>query len=194
MSDNNCDENREVYARQYPGFRISAGGDSLQNGKVEYEMSTDSAQGFVFYENGNQDFVTNGTSKEVVGHSIKGEPGKTSPAKVIDAVNGDIYFRAKNGTIYLEAANIVITGVDGTGGNIHLQASSNIILNGPTVTTQATNAEINASQSATIVAASSAQMFGGSSTSIQAGPDVDNSNFLSKILSWISKYKTYLNM
>lgn len=192
MSNNECNDS-EVFVRQFEGFRVSSGTDSSSNGKIDFEITTNEGQGLIIYKNGTSDFVVNGSSKEVVGHNLKGEPGKNPVAKVIDAVNGDIYLRATNGTIYIEAANIVIKGADPTQGNIHLQASSGILVNSATTNIQSSDITLSASKSTEIVSAFSSSIVGGAGARVDAGPELDNSSFLSKVLGWITKYKEFLS-
>lgn len=179
-----CNENREVYVRQSPGFRVEAGTSSAKNGEIDVAVSTDLGQGIIIYKNGNSDFVVNGTSKEVVGYDLKGEPGKTPPAKIIDAVNGDIILRAKNGTIYLEAANIRITGVDGIGGEITIQGSKIVNIDAPTFNAQSTNATITGTQSSSVVGGY-VQTVSDSKTTDVSGADLVNTSVTSQIFSGI---------
>ena len=107
----------DPHARQYPGFRVESGTSCAAQGKVDYSVTTDNNQGLVFYENGNLIIRNKASSHELCGEHLT---DNITPAKTIDAANGDIHIRAKNGTIILEAANIRLVGVDGIGGEISL--------------------------------------------------------------------------
>lgn len=188
----NCDDNKEVYVKQNPGYRVETGTSSAKNGEIDIAVSTDLGQGIIIYKNGNSDFVVNGTSKEVVGHEITGEPGKTSPAKIIDAKNGDIILRATNGTIYLEAANIRLTGIDGMAGEITIQGSKIVNIDAPTINAQGTNTTIAGSQSANIVGGGSLQLVSATKTTSVSNSDLDNASVMSKILSnTVNRFKNF---
>lgn len=179
---------RNPFARQFPGFRISAGTDSAKNGKIDVSCTTDKGQGIIIYQNGNCDFVVDKTSKEVVGHKISDDK---SPAKIIDAVNGDIHLRALNGTIILEAKNIRIVGVDGSEGEVTIQGSKIVKMSAP-------NVEVQSSGAATIVAAQGVNIAGSytdisasTQTTVSSGVDAASSSILGQILSAIKKFKEF---
>ena len=168
---------RNPFARQLPGFRIEAGTDSAKNGKID-----------IIYENGNCDFTVDKTSKEVVGHKIADDK---TPAKVIDAVNGDIHLRALNGTIILEAKNIRIVGVDGSEGEVTIQGSKIVKMSAP-------NVEVQSSGAATIAAAQGVNIAGvytdisaSTQTTISSGVDAASSSLLGQVLSAIKKFKDF---
>lgn len=180
---------RNPFGRQFRGFRIEAGTDSARNGKIDLSCTTDKGQGVIMYENGNCDFVVNATSKEVVGHNI--ESDKT-PAKIIDAVNGNIHLRAKNGTIILEAANIRIVGVDGIGGEVTIQSSKIVSIEGPTISTQSSgDTNIVAAKSANVVGTSGVDITASAQTTRSSGVDSDSSSILGQLLQAITKFKKF---
>lgn len=182
---------RNPYTRQRNGFRIEAGTDSAKNGKIDYACTTDLGQGLILYENGNSDFVVNGTSKERIGHHIE---DNKSPAKLIDAVNGNIHLRAKNGTIILEAANIRIVGVDGHGGEITIQGSKIVHIEAPTFGVQASgDATIAASKEALVSGAVAASLVTSGKNSCVSGTDSDSSSLLSQLMSALTKFKEFFN-
>lgn len=182
---------RNPFARQFRGFRIEAGTDSAKNGKIDVSCTTNKGQGIIIYENGNSDFVVNATSKEVLGHNI--EDDKT-PAKIIDAINGDIHLRAKNGTIILEAANIRIVGVDGEGGEITIQGSKIVSIEGPTITAQASgDATIAAAKEAHLTGTAAANLNSSGKNTSNSGVDTDSSSIMGQILAGIKKFKDFWN-
>lgn len=179
------------FLKQNNGFRVESGTDSAKNGKIDIAVTTDKGQGIIVYENGNSDFVVKGTSKEVLGYSINDDK---SPAKVIDALNGDIHLRAKNGTIILEAANIRIVGVDGIGGEITIQGSKIVSIEGPTITAQASgDATIAAAKEAHLTGTAAANLNSSGKNTCNSGVDTDSSSIMGQILAGIKKFKEFWN-
>ena len=164
-----CNENQQV--TQTDWYRFEAGTKSFANGDIELALSTPTKQGINMYKNGNCDFAINGTLKEVSGFKVK---NPEEFARIIDAENGSILIQALNGTITLKAKNIRLVGVDGTEGEITLQASKKILTNAPTVTTQGTNITLSAAQNAS-VAGSSTTIHGAKPPDISSGAETDNS-------------------
>jgi hypothetical protein len=181
-----CNENQQV--TQTDWYRFEAGTKSFANGDIELGLSTPTKQGINMYKNGNCDFAINGTLKEVSGFNVK----SGVHARIIEAVNGDIHIKAKNGTITLEAANIRLVGVDGTEGEITIQASKKILTNAPTVTTQGTNITLAASQNAS-VAGSSTTIHGATPPDVSSGAETDNSSIMGQILDAIKRFKNFFN-
>ena len=179
---------RNPFARQFPGFRIEAGTDSAQNGKIEIACTTDKGQGLIIYENGNSNFVVNKTSSEVVGHKIADDK---TPAKVIDAVNGDIHLRALNGTIILEAKNIRIIGVDGSEGEVTIQGSKIVKMSAPNVEVQSSGAATIAAAQGVNIAGAYTDISANTQTTISSGIDAASSSLLGQILSAIKKFKDF---
>ena len=123
----------DPHARQYDGFRVESGTSTPELGKIDYAVTTDNNQGLIFCQNGNLLIRNKASSLELCGTHLTDD---TTPAKTIDAANGDIHIRAKNGTIILEAANIRLVGVDCKDGEITLQASKQVNMSAPTVSAQ----------------------------------------------------------
>jgi len=182
----NCNENQQV--TQTDWYRFEAGTKSFANGDIELGLSTPTKQGINMYKNGNCDFAINGTLKEVSGFNVK----SGVHARIIEAVNGDIHILAKNGTITLEARNIRLKGVDGTEGEITIQASKKILTNAPTVTTQGTNITLVAAQNAS-VAGSTTTVHGATPPAISSGAETDNSSLMGQILDAIKRFKNFFN-
>jgi hypothetical protein len=183
----NFNENQQIIQTDW--YRLEYGTKSFANGDIELGLSTPTKQGINFYKNGNCDFAINGTLKEVSGLN-----GKKSEefSRIIDAANGSILIQALNGTITLKAKNIRLVGVDGTEGEITLQASKKIHTDAPTVSTQGTNVTIAASQSAS-VAGSTAEVTGSAQTTISSGAESDSSSLLGQILTAIKKFKKFFS-
>jgi stress response protein SCP2 len=175
---------------QKVGHRIESETSCSAQGKIDYAVSTDNDQGFIFYQNGNLIIRNKATSMELCGENLTDDK---SPAKTIDAANGDIHIRAKNGTIILEAANIRLVGVDGKGGEITLQASKQVHMDAPTVGAQGTNITLAASQSSSIAGGGSVEVTASGQVTTSSGTDTDSSSFLGQILQAIKKFKEFFN-
>jgi len=182
-----CNENQQV--TQTDWYRFEAGTKSFANGDIELGLSTPTKQGINMYKNGNCDFAINGTLKEVSGFKVK---NPKEFARIIDAENGSILIQALNGTITLKAKNIRLVGVDGTEGEITLQASKKILTNAPTVTTQGTNVTLAASQNAS-VAGSSTTIHGATPPDVSSGAETDNSSIMGQILDAIKRFKKFFS-
>lgn len=179
------------FARQLGPFRVEAGTDSEKNGKIDLACVTNLQQGIILYENGNADFVVNGTSKEVVGHNIQDD---VTPAKIIEAKHGDIHLKAANGTIILEAANIIIKGVDGVGGEVSIQGSKIVHIDAPNITAQASgNLNLASSQEANLIGNVAANLISSGKNSCASGVDTDSSSIMGQIMSAITKFKSFFS-
>jgi hypothetical protein len=181
---------RNPFARQLPGFRIEAGTDSAKNGKIDVACTTDKGQGIIMYDNGNCDFVVNKTSKEVVGHNIDDD---NSPAKIIEAINGDIHLKASNGTIILQAKNIRIVGIDGTEGEVTIEASKIVKINAPNVEIQSSGAATIAAAQAVNISGSTTDISANTQTTISSGIDAASSSILGQVITSIKKFKNFFN-
>jgi len=182
-----CNENQQV--TQTDWYRFEAGTKSFANGDIELGLSTPTKQGINMYKNGNCDFAINGTLKEVSGFKVK---NPDEYARIIDATNGSILIQALNGTITLKAKNIRLVGVDGTEGEVTIQASKKILTNAPTVTTQGTNITLAASQNAS-VAGSTTTVHGATPPDVSSGAETDNSSLMGQILDAIKRFKNFFN-
>jgi hypothetical protein len=181
---------RNPFARQLPGFRIEAGTDSAKNGKIDVACTTDKGQGIIIYQNGNCDFVVDKSSKEVVGSKINDDK---SPAKIIDAKNGDIHLRALNGTIILEAKNIRIVGIDGMEGEVTIQGSKIVKMSAPNVEVQSSGAATIAAAQAVNISGSTTDISANTQTTISSGIDAASSSILGKVITAIKKFKNFFN-
>ena len=180
----------DPFIDQKPGIRIESGTSCKAQGKVDYSVSTDNNQGIVFYQNGNLMIRNKATSMELCGEKLT---DNKTPAKTIDAANGDIHIRAKNGTIILEAANIRLVGVDGKGGEITLQASKQVNMDAPIVGGQGTNITLAGSQSSSIAGGASAELTASGQVTTSSGVDADSSSFLGQILQAIKRFKNFFS-
>jgi hypothetical protein len=179
----------DPHIKQNVGHRVESGTSCSAQGKIDYSVTTDNNQGFVFYENGNLIIRNKASSHELCGEHLT---DNITPAKTIDAANGDIHIRAKNGTIILEAANIRLVGVDGKGGEITIQASKQVHMDAPTVGGQGTNISFAAAQNFA-AAGSSTDVSGHAQCTVSSGVDSDSSSVLGQILNAIKKFKKFFS-
>ena len=180
-----CNENQQV--TQTDWYRFEAGTKSFANGDIELGLSTPTKQGINMYKNGNCDFAINGTLKEVSGFKVK-SPDEF--ARIIDATNGSILIQALNGTITLKAKNIRLVGVDGTEGEITIQASKTVHMDAPTIGGQGTNISF-AGANKTQIAGTSLDLATSTKASCASGVDTDSSSIMGQILKAIKDFKKF---
>jgi hypothetical protein len=183
-----CNENQQV--TQTDWYRFEAGTKSFANGDIELGLSTPTKQGINMYKNGNCDFCINGTLKEVSGFNVK---NPEQFARIIESANGSILIQALNGTITLKAKNIRLEGVDGSEGEITIQASKTVHMDAPTVTAQGANISLAASSKVQIAGAAAASLVGGASATIDSGADADSSSVMGKILKTLEDFKKFFS-
>jgi len=176
-------------ARQHNGFRIESGTSCSAQGKIDYSVTTDNNQGLVFYQNGNLIIRNKASSHELCGTHLTDD---ITPAKTIDAANGDIHIRALNGTIILEAANIRLVGVDGKEGEITIQASKQVHMDAPTIGGQGTNISF-AGANKTQVAGTSLDLATSTKAACASGVDTDSSSIMGQILKAIKDFKKFFS-
>ena len=177
----------DPHARQYNGFRVESGTSTPELGKIDFAVTTDNNQGLILSQNGNLLIRNKASSLELCGEKLTDDK---TPAKTIDAANGDIHIRAKNGTIILEAANIRLVGVDGKGGEITIQASKICNIDAPTVSGQGTNISF-AGANKTQIAGTSLDLATSTKASCASGVDTDSSSIMGQILKAIKDFKEF---
>ena len=180
-----CNENQQV--TQTDWYRFEAGTKSFANGNIELALSTPTKQGINMYKNGNCDFAINGTLKEVSGFNVK---NPEQYARIIDADKGSILIQALNGTITLKARNIRLVGVDGTEGEVTIQASKIVNMDAPTVSGQGTNISF-AGANKTQIAGTSLDLATSTKASCASGLDTDSSSIMGQILKAIKDFKEF---
>lgn len=128
----------------YERYRVDSGSRIPKHGVTDYSVITEAGSGFSFMEQGNHLVTADGTSHECFGHNLAGGSEVFQPAKWIKAENGDIFFDAPQGTIYLKAKNIVMqASAADPEGNIFMSAPNDIyIKSADTVTIDATNINV----------------------------------------------------
>lgn len=110
MSDSRSIINPYVDNKDY--FTIDSGVDSTNNelGRSYYRLTCGNGDGYGFYENGQFILNARDVSIEKVGtNSSKSDVDDFTPAKIILAENGDIYFEARNGDVIIKGNNIIMS-------------------------------------------------------------------------------------
>ena len=144
-------------------------GQSTIHGDTNYQVITQEAQSFGFYQStgqgasegggpgtGKHVLSTPGMSMEVLGSGLKvRDAGDISqlPAKIIKAKKGDMIFECENGNILLRAKNVFIDA-DGGGqdGQFTVKAERMVDIGAPYIRVQGEKVTVKASKDMTIIA------------------------------------------
>ena len=144
-------------------------GQSTIHGDTNYQVITQEAQSFGFYQStgqgasegggpgtGKHVLSTPGMSMEVLGSGLKvRDAGAISqlPAKIIKAKKGDMIFECENGNILLRAKNVFIDA-DGGGqdGQFTVKAERMVDIGAPDIRVQGEKVTVKASKDMTIIA------------------------------------------
>ena len=144
-------------------------GQSTIHGYTNYQVITQEAQSFGFYQStgqgasegggpgtGKHVLSTPGMSMEVLGSGLKvRDAGDISqlPAKIIKAKKGDMIFECENGNILLRAKNVFIDA-DGGGqdGQFTVKAERMVDIGAPDIRVQGEKVTVKASKDMTVIA------------------------------------------
>ena len=144
-------------------------GQSTIHGDTNYQVITQEAQSFGFYQStgqgasegggpgtGKHVLSTPGMSMEVLGSGLKvRDAGDISqlPAKIIKAKKGDMIFECENGNILLRAKNVFIDA-DGGGqdGQFTVKAERMVDIGAPDIRGQGEKVTVKASKDMTVIA------------------------------------------
>ena len=144
-------------------------GQSTIHGDTNYQVITQEAQYFGFYQStgqgasegggpgtGKHVLSTPGMSMEVLGSGLKvRDAGDISqlPAKIIKAKKGDMIFECENGNILLRAKNVFIDA-DGGGqdGQFTVKAERMVDIGAPDIRVQGEKVTVKASKDMTVIA------------------------------------------
>ena len=144
-------------------------GQSTIHGDTNYQVITQEAQSFGFYQStgqgasegggpgtGKHVLSTPGMSMEVLGSGLKvRDAGDISqlPAKIIKAKKGDMIFECENGNILLRAKNVFIDA-DGGGqdGQFTVKAERIVDIGAPDIRVQGEKVTVKSSKDMTIIA------------------------------------------
>ena len=144
-------------------------GQSTIHGDTNYQVITQEAQSFGFYQStgqgasegggpgtGKHVLSTPGMSMEVLGSGLKvRDAGDISqlPAKIIKAKKGDMIFECENGNILLRAKNVFIDA-DGGGqdGQFTVKAERMVDIGAPDIRVQGEKVTVKSSKDMTVIA------------------------------------------
>ena len=144
-------------------------GQSTIHGDTNYQVITQEAQSFGFYQStgqgasegggpgtGKHVLSTPGMSMEVLGSGLKvRDAGDISqlPAKIIKAKKGDMIFECENGNILLRAKNVFIDA-DGGGqdGQFTVKAERMVDIGAPDIRIQGEKISVKSSKDMTVIA------------------------------------------
>ena len=144
-------------------------GQSTIHGDTNYQVITQEAQSFGFYQStgqgasegggpgtGKHVLSTPGMSMEVLGSGLKvRDAGDISqlPAKIIKAKKGDMIFECENGNILLRAKNVFIDA-DGGGqdGQFTVKAERIVDIGAPDIRVQGEKVTVKSSKDMTVIA------------------------------------------
>ena len=144
-------------------------GQSTIHGDTNYQVITQEAQSFGFYQStgqgasegggpgtGKHVLSTPGMSMEVLGSGLKvRDAGDISqlPAKIIKAKKGDMIFECENGNILLRAKNVFIDA-DGGGqdGQFTVKAERMVDIGAPDIRVEGEKVTVKASKDMTVIA------------------------------------------
>jgi len=144
-------------------------GQSTIHGDTNYQVITQEAQSFGFYQStgqgasegggpgtGKHVLSTPGMSMEVLGSGLKvRDAGDISqlPAKIIKAKKGDMIFECENGNILLRAKNVFIDAdVGGQDGQFTVKAERMVDIGAPDIRVQGEKVTVKASKDMTVIA------------------------------------------
>ena len=129
-----ADEVQNYFRMSRPGFEIASGHRTNGHGVAEYCMTTDTAQGIHFYDDG-QCKISSKKSIEIYSGDKAGEEDFSI---TIQTSHGDIKVSAKKNDVLIEGKTIMIHAGD------HLQLRSDrlIEIGAPTVTSVSNNLDL----------------------------------------------------
>ena len=149
-------------------YSVQSGQSSI-HGDTNYQVITQEAQSFGFYQStgqgasegggpgtGKHVLSTPGMSMEVLGSGLKvRDAGDISqlPAKIIKAKKGDMIFECENGNILLRAKNVFIDA-DGGGqdGQFTVKAERMVDIGAPDIRVQGEKVTVKSSKDMTVIA------------------------------------------
>ena len=149
-------------------YSVQSGQDTI-HGDTNYQVITQEAQSFGFYQStgqgasegggpgtGKHVLSTPGMSMEVLGSGLKvRDAGDISqlPAKIIKAKKGDMIFECENGNILLRAKNVFIDA-DGGGqdGQFTVKAERMVDIGAPDIRVQGEKVTVKSSKDMTVIA------------------------------------------
>ena len=173
------EEVKEYFRMARPGFEIISNYDTMGHGVGEFALSTDTAQGFSFYKQGNGKLKSNKSMEIMSGYETTSE----ALAIGIHADNGVIYLRAMNGDLILEGNNVKINTNNGEG-TVSINGKKQVSINTPNFKVDSTNTEFVAKMDLSFLGGNTMIHSEMTSVEISNGDDeVLNGDIMSKLLN-----------
>tara|TARA_Y100001963_G_scaffold73490_1_gene102229 strand:- start:370 stop:1062 length:693 start_codon:yes stop_codon:yes gene_type:complete len=129
----------DFYRRVYPGFTLSSGLDTMGHGRAELCLTTDTAQGIHWYEQGNCKLGSRKSVEIRTGDKATGN----DMSVVIEADNGHIKIHAKEGNLILKGRNVLLEAT-ADDGQVTLSSGKNMKLDAPTILMETDHATLGA--------------------------------------------------
>lgn len=180
-----ADQPKEYYEKK-PGFVIKSGIEDYMGKTTDYAVITDYGQGFQFTQDGEHRQTCKKTSYEVCG--TEGTDGV--PGKVIRVVKGDIIIEALDGDVVIRGKNVRLVALDGNG-EVTITPGKQFAVNAPVTSIKGGVGNILMTNSASI-GAQAVDTNGNIQNSQTNGAEECQSSILSKLLSILKKFQTFL--
>jgi len=187
MTDNHPKE----YYEKKPGYVVKSGTkDQILKQTIDYSITTDNGQGFMFLQNGNYYEQCKQVSYEISGCDPNKPVPDKQPAKIIRTQTGDIIIEAMSGDVIIRGKNIRIESTDGNG-EVTLNSPKIMNLKSPITNIQSTNTTILGSNNITLVA-QVIELAGGIQLARGVLTDLFQGFSIGKILSVLTKVQKFL--
>lgn len=179
-------EQPKEYYEKKPGHTVKSGVPDGTGRIIDYSVTTDLNQGFMYTQDGMKFDQCQKTSYELSGEKCQ----EGEPAKIIRAANGNIVIEALDGDVIIRANNIRLVAADGSG-EITLSSGKHIATNAPKVTIKGTNNDILATSTAS-VAGNFVDSVAGVAASGGTVTDATQGSFLGGLMKILQKFKKWL--
>lgn len=187
MADNHPKE----YYEKKPGYVIKSGTkDQILKQTIDFSVTTDLGQGFVYLQNGNYYQQCQQVSYEISGCSKSKPVPDGQPARIIRTESGNIIIEAMSGDVIIRGRNVRIESTDGNG-EVTINAPKIINLKAPVSNVQATNTNILGSNNVSVIG-QSVDTAGGIQNARGVLSDLLQGFGIGKVLSLLTKVKKFL--
>ena len=158
-----ADEVQNYFRMSRPGFEIASGHRTNGHGVAEYCMTTDTAQGIHFYEDGQCKM----SSKKSIEIYSGDKAGEDDFSITIQTSHGDVKVSAKKNDVVIEGKTIMIHATE----LLQLRSDTKVDMSAPTVSVLADNLDL--------IGISDAHLIGGEcdihgNTQVEISEGVDN--------------------
>lgn len=187
MSDNHPKE----YYEKKPGFVVKSGTkDQILKKSIDYSVTTDNGQGFMYLEDGNYYQQCQQVSYELSGCSKSKPVPDGQPARIIRTETGNIIIEAMSGDVIIRGRNIRIESTDGNG-EVTINSSKIINLKSPITNIQSTIANILGSNNVSITG-QSVDTVGGIQNARGVLADLLQGFGIGRVISLLTKAQKFL--